>query len=44
MADADLFEHAELRSIPSIWRHAAGRGTKPADNAFVDTALRELLS
>jgi homoserine O-acetyltransferase len=34
---------AELRPIPSTWGHAAGRGTNPADNAFVDAALRELL-
>jgi len=35
--------NAELRPIPSTWGHAAGRGTNPADNAFIDTALRELL-
>ena len=35
---------AELRPIPSTWGHAAGRGTNPADNAFIDTALRELLT
>jgi homoserine O-acetyltransferase len=35
--------HAELRPIPSIWGHAAGRGTNPPDNQFIDTALRELL-
>ena len=34
---------AELRPIPSIWGHRAGRGTNPVDNAFIDTALRELL-
>ena len=36
--------NAELRPIPSIWGHAAGRGTNPVDNQFVDAALRELLS
>jgi len=36
--------NAELRPIPSIWGHAAGRGRNPADNAFIDRALRELLS
>jgi homoserine O-acetyltransferase len=36
--------NAELRPIPSIWGHAAGRGTNPADNAFIDTALKELLA
>jgi homoserine O-acetyltransferase len=35
--------NAELRSIPSIWGHAAGRGTNPVDNAFIDKALREIL-
>jgi homoserine O-acetyltransferase/O-succinyltransferase len=35
--------NAELRPIPSTWGHAAGRGTNPVDNAFIDTALRELL-
>ena len=34
---------AELRPIPSTWGHSAGRGTNPVDNAFIDTALRELL-
>jgi len=36
--------NAELRPIPSIWGHAAGRGTNPVDNQFVDAALRELLT
>jgi homoserine O-acetyltransferase len=36
--------NAELRAIPSIWGHAAGRGGNPADNQFIDAALRELLS
>ncbi len=35
--------NAELRPIPSSWGHAAGRGTNPPDNAFIDSALRELL-
>jgi len=34
---------AELRPIPSAWGHAAGFGMNPADDAFIDTALRELL-
>jgi homoserine O-acetyltransferase/O-succinyltransferase len=34
---------AELRPIPSIWGHAAGRGGNPVDNQFIDAALRELL-
>ena len=36
--------NAELRPIPSTWGHAAGRGTNPADNQFIDTALKELLA
>ncbi len=36
--------NAELRPIPSTWGHAAGRGTNPADNAFIDRALSELLT
>jgi homoserine O-acetyltransferase len=35
--------NAQLRPIPSIWGHVAGAGRNPADNAFIDTALRELL-
>jgi homoserine O-acetyltransferase len=35
--------NAELRPIPSIWGHAAGRGTNPVDNAFIDAALTDLL-
>ncbi len=29
--------------IPSIWGHAAGRGTNPSDNRFIDVALNDLL-
>jgi homoserine O-acetyltransferase/O-succinyltransferase len=36
--------NAELRPIPSIWGHAAGRGTNPVDNAFIDAALSDLLA
>jgi homoserine O-acetyltransferase len=35
---------AELRPIPSIWGHAAGRGTNQPDNEFIDAALQELLA
>jgi homoserine O-acetyltransferase len=35
---------AELRPIPSKWGHGAGFGIDPADNAFVDAALGELLA
>ena len=36
--------NAELRPIPSIWGHSAGRGVNPPDNAFIDEALKELLA
>ena len=36
--------NAELRIIPSIWGHYAGGAANPDDVAFVDRALRELLS
>jgi homoserine O-acetyltransferase len=46
--DAELevaqMSNAELRPIPSTWGHAAGRGTNPVDNQFIDAALLELLS
>lgn len=37
--------NAECRPIPSIWGHAAGAlGFNPADAAFIDDALKELLA
>lgn len=36
--------NAELRPIPSIWGHYAGAGRDPADFAFIDKALKELLA
>jgi len=42
--EVEHMPNAELRPIPSIWGHAAGRGANPADNAFIDAALRELLA
>jgi homoserine O-acetyltransferase len=36
--------HAELRPIPTIWGHAAGRGLNPTDNAFIDQGLRDALA
>jgi homoserine O-acetyltransferase len=38
-----LMRRAELRPIPTIWGHAAGRGLNPADNAFIDQGLRDAL-
>ena len=41
--DVQHMPNAELRPIPSTWGHAAGRGTNPPDNQFIDSALRDLL-
>jgi homoserine O-acetyltransferase/O-succinyltransferase len=41
--EVERMPRAELRTIPSIWGHAAGLGLNPADNDFIDAALRELL-
>jgi homoserine O-acetyltransferase len=35
---------AELRVIPGVWGHFAGGGSNPVDVAFIDSALKELLS
>ena len=43
-AEVGMMPNAELRPIESIWGHlAGGPGYNPADTAFVDAALRELL-
>ena len=43
-AEVGMMPNAELRPIESIWGHlAGGPGFNPADTAFVDAALRELL-
>lgn len=36
--------NAELRPIPSGWGHWAGSGRNPKDNAFIETALLDLLT
>jgi homoserine O-acetyltransferase len=41
--EVEQMPNAELRPIPSIWGHVAGMGIHPADNEFIDTALKELL-
>jgi homoserine O-acetyltransferase len=41
--EVEQMPNAQLRTIPSIWGHAAGAGINPADTAFIETALRELL-
>jgi homoserine O-acetyltransferase/O-succinyltransferase len=42
--EVEQMPNAELRPIPSIWGHAAGLGANPADNDFIDAALRDLLA
>ena len=41
--EAAHMPNAEFRPIPTIWGHWAGSGRNPADTAFIDTALKELL-
>ncbi|MFI7439609.1 alpha/beta fold hydrolase [Nonomuraea indica] len=36
--------HGEVRVIPGIWGHMAGSGANPEDAAFIDAAVRDLLS
>ncbi|GAB3488720.1 alpha/beta fold hydrolase [Amycolatopsis cihanbeyliensis] len=36
--------HAELRVIPGVWGHFAGGGANPTDTAFIDNALKDLLT
>lgn len=44
-AEVARMPNAELRVIRSIWGHAAGGGFgDPADNAFINAAIAELLS
>jgi len=42
--EVSLIKQAELRPIPSIWGHYAGGAANPLDVAFVEQAIRELLS
>lgn len=34
---------AQLRVIPGVWGHFAGGGVNPADTAFIDDAIKEIL-
>ncbi|GAB2947698.1 alpha/beta fold hydrolase [Nonomuraea fastidiosa] len=36
--------NGEVRVIPGIWGHMSGGGANPADAAFIDAAVRELLA
>ncbi len=42
--EVENMPNAELRVIPSVWGHYAGGAANPDDVAFVDQALKELLS
>lgn len=42
--EVEHMPNAELRTIPSIWGHYAGGAANADDVAFVDNALKELLS
>ena len=41
---AQFIPNAELRVIPGVWGHFAGGGANPVDTAFIDGAVRELLT
>lgn len=41
--EAAAIPFAEYRPIPSHWGHWAGSGQNPADTAFIDAQLRQLL-
>jgi homoserine O-acetyltransferase len=42
--EVERMPNAELRVIPGIWGHFAGGGANPADTAFIDQGLKDLLS
>lgn len=43
--EVGLMPNAELRTIPTIWGHTGGGpGRNPADTAFIDRQLKELLA
>lgn len=43
--EVSYMPNAELRVIPTIWGHAGGGpGRNPVDTAFIDTAIKELLT
>ncbi len=42
--EAAQMPNAELRVIPSNWGHWSGSGKNPADTAFIDQALKDLLA
>ena len=42
--DAAMIPGAEYREIPTDWGHMAGSGMSPADTAFINQAVAELLA
>ena len=43
--EVSMMPNAELRVIETIWGHTGGGpGRNPADTAFIDTQLKELLA
>ena len=40
---SQFISNSELRLIPSIWGHFAGKGVNPLDTAFIDKAIKKLL-
>lgn len=41
---AQFIPDAEVRVIPGVWGHFAGGGANPADVAFIDKGIAELLA
>jgi homoserine O-acetyltransferase len=42
--EVERMPNAELRVIPGVWGHFAGGGANPADTAFIDQGLKDLLT
>lgn len=42
--EVEHMSNAELRVIPGVWGHFAGGGANPADIAFIDQGLKDLMS
>lgn len=40
---SQFIRNSEFREIPGIWGHYAGGGVNPADTAFIDSAVKEIL-
>ena len=44
MEEAACIEHAELKTIRSVWGHFAGIGLNPEDASFIDHAISDCLA